>query len=362
MTIPSTLSDIRTKFRRMTAAQSPEQIPDAEVDRYINTFYMQDLAEHERMETLKTSLSFYTQPGVDVYRLGNTVSGPIICPYTQDQIISIEPPAYVNGYEVYMTTSPQQFWRLNPEIRTQEQDAFGNGTSGPYAAQLSGFPLLRGYRDNGGVLNPRVLITATSATGVAINIVDDGAGNLLNQYNSNLLGALAAPAVLPVALQRGTIDYFTGAVTNLTFADETGALIAIPGGAPINFEYVPIQQSRPVMMLFAQGCFFCRPVPDIGYQIEMQAYRTPTTAFASTTQSPELSEWWQMIACGAALKFFEDNGDFDSYSKFQLIFNQYRRLAARRNLAQLARERAPTIYSEAGKWPNVGAQFPYYQY
>lgn len=349
----------------MTAAQSPEQIPDAEIDRYINTFYMQDLAEHERMESLKTMVSFYTQPGVDVYRLGNAVSGPIICPYTQDQIISIEPPAYVNGYEVYLTTSPQQYWRLNPEIRTQEQDAFGNGTAGPYTAQLSGFPMLRGYRDNGGVLNPRVLITATDASGNAVNIVDDGAGNLLNQYNSNLLGAGAAPnplPIVPVNLQRGKINYITGAVTNLTFANQSGTLIPIPSGAPINFEYVPIQMSRPVMMMFNQGCFFCRPVPDIGYQIELQAYRTPTSVLATGTDSPELSEWWQMIACGAALKFFEDNGDFDSYTKFNQLFNQYRRLAARRNLAQISRERAPTIYSEAGKWPNVGAQFPYYQY
>lgn len=361
MTIPSTLDDIRTKFRRMTAAQSQEQIPDAEIDRYINTFYMQDLAEHERMDSLKTTLSFYTQPGVDVYRLGNNVSGPIICPYTQNQIISIEPPAYVNGYEVFLTTSPQQYWRLNPEIRTQEQDAFGNNTPGPYTGFTSGTPMLRGYRDNGGVLNPRVMFTATDATGTAYNIVDDGNGNLLNQYNSNLLGAGALPAPLPIALQRGTIDYASGAFS-VTFADETGVPINIPGGNPINVEYVPVQLSRPVMMMFMQGCFFCRPVPDIGYQITVQAYRTPTTALAAGSDDPELAEWWQMIACGAALKFFEDNGDFDSFTKYNQLFNQYRRLSARRNLAQLARERAPTIYSEAGKWPNVGAQFPYYQY
>lgn len=361
MTVPSTLLDIRNKFRRMTAAQTVEQIPDQEIDKYINTFYMQDLAEHERMDSLKSSLSFYTQPGVDVYRLGNEVSGPIICPYTQDQIISVEPPAYINGYEVYFTQSPQQFWRLNPEIRNQEQVVFGDGSSGPYSGIVSGFPMLRGYRDNGGVLNPRVLITAVDATGRSINLVDDGEGNLLNQFNSTLLGAGALPAPLPIALQRGTIDYTTGAFT-VTFADQTGALTPIPANNPIEVDYVVIQTTRPVMMLFSQGCFFMRPTPDVGYQVEMQVYRTPTAAFSSNSQSPELSEWWQMIACGAALKFFEDNGDFDSYAKYQILMNNYRRLISRRNLAQISRERAPTIYSESGKWPNVGAQFPYYQY
>ena len=361
MTIPSTLQDIRTKFRRMTAAQSQEQIPDLEIDKYINTFYIQDFPEHNRMEALKTDFSFYTQPGVDAYRLGNTISGPIICPYTQDQIITVEPPVYVNGYEVFYTESPQQFWRLNPEIRTQEQDAFGDGTAGPYVGFTSATPMLRGYRDNGGVLNPRVAITATDATGRAINIVDDGAGNLLNQFNSALLGALAVPNPLPVALQRGTINYITGAFS-VTFADETGVAVPIPSGNPITFNYVPIQLSRPVMMLFSQGIFFCRPTPDIGYQIDMQAYRTPTALLASGSQSPELAEWWQTLACGAACKFFEDNGDFDSYAKYSQLMGTYRRLAARRNIQQIARERAPTIYSEAGKWPNVGAQFPYYQY
>lgn len=361
MTIPSTLQDIRTKFRRMTAAQSPEQISDPEVDKYINTFYVQDLPEHNRMEALKTTFSFYTQPGVEAYRLGNAVSGPIICPYTQDQILSVEPPVYVNGYEVYFTTSPQQFWRLNPEIRTQEIDVYGDGTIGPFSAVTSGTPILRGYRDNGGVLNPRVSLTATLANNTVVNIVDDGEGHLINQFYADQLGAGAQVTPIPPLFDCGTIDYFTGAYT-VTFKDASGVAQIIPSGNAITINYVAVQLSRPVMMLFSQGVFFCRPVPDIGYQIELQAYRTPTALLSSSTQSPELSEWWQMIACGAAMKFFEDNGDFDSYGKYKGLMDNYRRLSARRSLAQISRDRAPTIYSEAGKWPNVGAQFPYYQY
>lgn len=345
----------------MTAAQSPEQISDSEIDKYINTFYIQDFPEINRMESLKTTFSFYTQPGVEAYRLGNQVSGPIICPYTQDQIISVEPPVYVNGYEVFFTTSPQQFWRLNPEIRTQEIDVYGDGTPGPYSAVTSGQPMLRGYRDNGGILNPRVSITATTAVNTVVNIVDDGQGHLINQFYADQLGAGAQVVPIPPLHDCGTIDYFTGAYT-VTFKDELGAPVAIPANNAITINYVPIQLSRPVMMLFSQGVFFCRPVPDIGYQIELQAYRTPTTLLAAGSDTPELSEWWQTIACGASMKFFEDNGDFDSYGKYKTLMDQYRRMAARRNIAQISRERAPTIYSEAGKWPNVGAQFPYYQY
>lgn len=347
MTIPSTLQDIRTKFRRMTAAQSPEQISDGEIDKYINTFYIQDFPEHNRMESLKTNLAFYTQANIDSYRLGNTVSGPIICPYTQDQILSIEPPMYVSGYQVYFTQSPEQFWRLNPEITTMEQDAFGDGVSLTYTGQTSAFPMLRGYSDNGDVLTPRVMVTSQSVAGATMNLVDNGLGVFINPITKAVIAGTS-------------INYLTGAFT-VTFP------AAVAANAPITIEYVPIQTSRPVMALFSQGIFFLRPTPDQGYYVEIQAYRTPTIALNDLNpllpmmDRPELAEWWQTIACGAALKFFEDNGDFDSYGKYMQIMTQYRRLAARRNIAQISRERAPSIYS-SGEGANMGAQFPYYQY
>ena len=42
MGAPSTLADIRSKVRRITARPSALQITDAEIDNYINTFYIYD--------------------------------------------------------------------------------------------------------------------------------------------------------------------------------------------------------------------------------------------------------------------------------------------------------------------------------
>ena len=52
-TVPSTVLDMRTKFRRITATPSPTQLSDSEVDKYLQTFLVQDFPEHLRLFNLK---------------------------------------------------------------------------------------------------------------------------------------------------------------------------------------------------------------------------------------------------------------------------------------------------------------------
>jgi hypothetical protein len=63
----SSLVAIRTKVRRLTRSPSTAQISDAQIDEYVNTFIQYDFPEQIRLSALRTVLTFYTQPGVDVY-------------------------------------------------------------------------------------------------------------------------------------------------------------------------------------------------------------------------------------------------------------------------------------------------------
>ncbi len=53
MVTPNTLADIRKKVRNLTARQADEQITDAQIDQYINTYYLYDMPESLRLLKLK---------------------------------------------------------------------------------------------------------------------------------------------------------------------------------------------------------------------------------------------------------------------------------------------------------------------
>jgi hypothetical protein len=63
----SNLQAIQTKVRRLTRSPSESQISNDQINDYINTFILYDFPEHLRLFSLRTLLTFYTQPGVDVY-------------------------------------------------------------------------------------------------------------------------------------------------------------------------------------------------------------------------------------------------------------------------------------------------------
>ena len=67
MTLPYTLSDIISKVRKITARPSTSQITDAEIAQYINTFYVFDMPEHLRMESLRFNYQFVTTANIPVY-------------------------------------------------------------------------------------------------------------------------------------------------------------------------------------------------------------------------------------------------------------------------------------------------------
>jgi len=97
--------------------------------------------------------------------------------------------------------------------------------------------------------------------------------------------------------------------------------------------------------LFYGNQITMRPVPDQSYRVNFEVYMRPTYLM-ETNQFPQLNEWWQYIAYGAAKKVFEDKLDMDSVNLIMPEFKVQETLVLRRTLVQLNNQRAATIYTE----------------
>jgi hypothetical protein len=160
-------------------------------------------------------------------------------------------------------------------------------------------------------------------------VTDDGAGNLIDPDSG---------------VNRGTINYTTGAVS-VTFAN------AITANEQITSEYNPVQEAIPQAILFFQDQFTLRPVPDRGYTVELVAYRTPSQALlgSGTTTNmagvPELLEWWETLAFGAAKKVYEDRNDMEGVQMMQMSLAQRFADNETRTYAQIGKQSIGTIYT-----------------
>lgn len=362
-TVPNTLDSIRLKVRRLTGRPSINQISDVEIDNYINTFYLYDMSEHLRLESLRFNYQFTTTANIPVYDMPTGV------------YLTSMPPVYIGGYQSYMTQSRENFFRINPGLNFLQQSiSIGNGTSGPYVGQLTQTPITPGFKPNPpgaysnnqvkvSFLNWNVMISAQTApdpvSGIAANatLVDDGKGQLYNIFDP--ADPQSAPNFSgPLPTIRGTINYITGAVAIATFADENNNPVAIPAGNAINAQYVPYVASRPQSVVFYQDQFILYPIPDQAYTVSFEAYKYPAAFLNDPTGigGPQLSEWWQLLAFGAAQKIFEDNGDFENMAKYRPLLEEQMRLMLRRTIVQQTSERTATIYTEQSTLFN---QFPF---
>lgn len=363
MTVPFTLNDIITKVRKITARPSTAQISNSEIIAYINTFYVFDMPEHLRLESLRYNYEFTTTANIPVYD------------FPTDIYLTSMPPVYIAGYESYMTQSRQNFFRINPELNFLQQSVYtGNGTAGPYTGQfLINLPIIPGFKQNppgaysssavagqdvpASRLNWNVVVSSLGTpdpiSGIApsITLVDDGLGNLWDPSD------LSTNPTFPNAA-RGSINYITGAInifdpgTNVNH----GFKSIIPTGNQINVTYIPYVASRPQSVVFFQDQFILYPIPDQAYTVSFEAYKYPIAFDGTLNVSPQLREWWQLLAYGAADKIFSDNADFENLAKFRPLLQEQMDLVQRRTIVQQTAERTSTIYTEQSGFLS---QFPF---
>lgn len=309
------LQMIENKVRLLTASPTESQLATSSIDTYINTFYQYDLPEHMRLFNLHTTYTFTTQPFQDAYPLPENLYQEFV------------PPLYIAGYQSYFTLSREDFYRIWPAIQFIEQDTSGNGTTGPYTFNTANFPVQR----------LAVLVSGVDANGFSWNLQDDG-GNSTESSVNTLIGNLYY-IQNGVTTNYGTVNYATGAISTYFPA-------AIAGGTPITVQYVAYQASRPVSGLFFDGTMYLRPIPDEAYQVTVDAYFQPTALMSTGPTAPVINEWWQLLACGAARKVFEDRLDMDSRSKLDQIYSEYYSMTLSRTVMQQSVQRAATIYTD----------------
>ncbi len=322
----STLQEIRTKVRRLTARPSTQQITDSQINEYINTFFLYDMPETLRLFSLHTTFEFMTTANIDQYDLKKIkiiVEG--VEYLAVDYYYNISPPVFIAGYQSFWSQDREQFFRTYPELAEIQFDLQGNGTPGPYTFRLSNSPILQF----------QVTVGTIDDTETPINVIDvpqsrtTGNWEKINEEISVV----------------GSIDYLTGEGT-ITFSNN------IPFQEEITVTAVPYQPNRSQAILFYDNIITIRPVPDKAYLVRMNAFRLPTEILKdSKNQNPELKQWWQYLAYGAAKKIFQDSGDIPGVEQIMPEFNEQEKMVLRRTIVQQTNERTATIYTEMTSFP-----------
>jgi len=363
------LNRIRYTVRKITGRYDTVQLPDssfgennisnpAGIDDYVNDFYLYDMPEHLRSLRLKNFYTFTTIPNCGTYSI-------------PQNIFSVDPPIYIDNYQFSWYQSPEVFYRIWPELNFIDRNLFQtDGTTGPFTFNLTQTPVQQGTvvigltpnLDTPPVSSPKLETFTDADQPIPLDIP-------LGQFFVNpapLVGNLGGT---------GTIDYLSGAVT-LNYG------VAPPIGVTTSCHYHPYVASRPRDIMFFQQQLFLRPIPNDTYAVKLLCYQMPTTVLTTATNAksfpatdqfgniqgftssdplsvptnlPEFAEWWQLIAYGAALKIFIEDGDHAEYERYKGYFEEQKVLALRKALRQLSNQRIQTRYAENNA---VGPEWP----
>lgn len=316
----ATLTAIQNKVRRLTRSPSTNQLADTTLNEYINTFILYDMPQELRLFSLHKVYKFVLTPFQDTYNLNTltTDSGETL----SNVLLDINPPFYVDGYKTYYAQSREAFYNVYPFNIQTVQIATGDGTQGPFTGSITNVGInSNGSPPNTGpyILPNSVMISCLTTSNGKLAVSDNGSGTLSGNGS-------------------GTINYYTGAYS-VTFDDNTLS------GQPINVHMNLYTANRPSAVLYYDNTFVFRPVPDQPYTINFEYYALPTE-LSTSSDVPNLKEWWQYIAYGAAIKVLQDRMDMETVASIMPEFKKQERLVLRRTLVQNSTQRTATIYSE----------------
>lgn len=329
----STLQAIENKVRRLTRSPSQAQLSTADLDDYINTFIFYDFPEHLRLFDLRETFTFYTMPNIDTYSTTTTNPDDPFYQFKQ-RYISVHEPAYIAGYPALFSQSRQQFFGIYPIVNNIASiGTAGDGVTTQFTGTVNNanapFPNIT----NTPILQNQVLFSSIDSANNSLAMRDVPLSSLIG----NLVPFDGPDNFVPDL--NNNINYVTGQFT-VTFVSPPAA------GAPINSETVPYVAALPQSICYFDNTFILRPVPDQAYRVNVEVYKRPTELLASN-QSPELEQWWQYIAYGAAKKILEDRMDLDTVQLIMPEFKVQETLVLRKTVVTYAKERTATIYTES---------------
>lgn len=345
----SSLQAIQTKVRRLTRSLSEAQLSTALLNEYINTFVLYDFPEQLRLFNLKTTFEFFTQPFTDVYQ---TSDDPTSVFYQfKQKYITVNPPVYIAGFNCSFSDSRNLFFAGYPMINTIASTGLtGNGVSVTFPGVINTqqVGVAPSVHQNLCLIKNQVLFSSIDINGNGLSKIDYPINNIIG----NLYVPGTAPSSTTVQDPQNYINYITG-VFVVTFP------VAPAATQSIYSETVLTQPSMPKSVLFFDGKFTLRPVPDKPYRVNIEAFIRPTELLSSG-QSPELQEWWQYIAYGAAKKIFEDRMDMESVQMIMPEFKEQEALILRRTIVQQTNDSVKTIYSQGTSPFGAYGQGPWY--
>lgn len=347
----NTLQTIQIKVRRLTRSPSDAQLSDNDLNNYINTFVVYDFPEQLRMFNLRTTFTFICNPYQDVYptdvdSFAGATSNQLY--NFQNRYLTVEPPVYAAGFLSLFSQSREQFYGIYPRINSiQTIGVRGNGITQSFTGVINYqqfMPLANNSNQPAVLLKNQILFDSIDVNNLGVSLIDVPLVDATTGFQS-IYGNLYPPNMLPDTvlttadlLPFNTINYLTGQYS-ITFYTPPGA------GQPINSQTVPTICSLPQAMCYFDNKFILRPVPDQPYRIQFEAYQSPA-ALLQESQSPQLEEWWQYIAYGAARKILQDRMDLESVQLIDPEFKMQERLCLRRTIVQNTNERVATIYTE----------------
>ena len=285
-----TLADIRTKVRNLTGSPSTDQISNADLDAYINNYYLFTMPFELKEQITNQHLTFKTTPGVNVYAFPGG--------YFTDQ-----PGAYADGFPLIFYQDPDIFYQDWPQQYAVDNIGTGDGVTAVFTGGLQNPPIIKGT----------LFISADDPDGSQQVLQDQGDGTLTGNGS-------------------GTINYLTGAY-NVTFT------LPPESSAVVYAKYQGYSGNRPQGCLFFNNEFTLMPVPDQAYQIQMQGYIKPLE-LSDAGDTPLQEEWGFVISYGAALEIFNDRGDEESYNAYFPTFKRYENVALGRTIQQLTSEQS----------------------
>jgi len=360
----ATLQFIREKVRRISDSPSEDLLTTAELDQYINTYILYDFPETLRLFNLRKTFSFYTLPNIDTYSTKTNTNSPLY--NFLDKYITIDAPIYVAGFQASYFESRDQFFRMYSKINSissigtsgdasetmfsgfiNTSQANTQSTSGQQSIFLQNNILFSSIDSfgNGLAMKDSPILDATTKNptnyGLLYNALTTNSQSLPSSINAIPVLELDAPYESDSNFPGfNYINYNTGKYV-VNFATAPGA------GVQINSQSVQVNPSRPQAMLFYDGAFTMRPVPDQSYEVSMEVFVQPTELLQSD-QTPELSEWSQLIALNAAKKIFEDRKDYDAVNMIMPSLKEQEILINRRTIVQMSSQRTPTIFQDQG--------------
>lgn len=285
------LSQIISKVRNVTGTPDSEQLTDAQITDYINTYYGFTMPFELKEQINLQPLTFNAFPNQDQYP---QATGGV---FQTDQ-----PMAYADGFPLIFYQDRDIFFQDWPQQYTSDNVATGTGSAATtYTGTTQAFPILSGSFE------------ITDGTQVASD--PTGSGILTGDVN---------PA------GTNTINYLTGAFS-------VQFLSAVATTSTIYDKYQAYNPARPQGILFYNNTFTLRPVPDQVYVMTLQGFINQVQLSSATpgvTDLPLQTEWGQLIAYGASIEIFSDRGDLAAYNNFYPLLKRYENVALGRTVAQ----------------------------